>query len=162
MRIKNVYYTEEKSMGCRNSRSNNVNRRLRDLHCLVRDFLENNEDVSDSLDKNLEELIEVFCNLKCTVKDQQGVLESYVAIKEWIDKNADCYAPDANSCECERLNREVEQILKGITRELLETLNYLNNAIKAIENAQCLQAKLDRAFERYVECVHEEDSSCEC
>ena len=32
------------------------------------------------------------------------------------------------------------QILKGITRELLETLNYLNNAIKAIENAQCLQA----------------------
>ena len=45
MRIKNVYYTEEKSMGCRNSRSNNVNRRLLDLHCLVRDFLENNEDV---------------------------------------------------------------------------------------------------------------------
>ena len=151
MTIRNIYYTEEKSMGCRNSRSNNINRRLRELHCLVRDFLENNEDVSDSLDENLEELIEVFCNLKCTVKDQQSTLESYIAIKEWLDKNADCYAPNANSCECERLNRNVEEILKEITRQLLEALNDLNKAIKALENAQCLQSKLDRAFKKYVE-----------
>ena len=121
-------------MGCINSRNNNINRRLREFKCLVREFLENNEDV----------------------------LESYVAIREWIDKNAECYAPNANSCECERLNRDVEKILKGITRELLEALNDLNKAIKALENAQCLQAKLDRAFLKYVECVHEEDSSCEC
>ena len=81
-------------------------------------------------------------------------------IKEWLDKNADCYAPNANSCECERLNRNVEEILKEITRQLLEALNDLNKAIKALENAQCLQSKLDRAFKKYVECVHEEDSSC--
>ena len=162
MTIGNIYYTEEKIMGCRNSRSNKVNRRLRELHCLVRDFLENNEDVSDSLDENLEELIEVFCNLKCTVKEQQSTLESYVEIKEWIDKNANCYAPNAENCECERLNRNVEKILKEITRELLESLNDLNRAIKSLENAQCLQNKLDKAFQKYVECVHEEDSSCEC
>ena len=151
-------------MGCINSRNNNnnINRRLREFKCLVREFLENNEDVSNSLDTNLEEVTEAFCNLKCTVKDQQSVLESYVAIREWIDKNADCYLPNANSCECERLNRDVEQILKGITRELLEALNDLNKAIKALENAQCLQAKLDRVFPRYIECINEEDSSCEC
>lgn len=149
-------------MGCTNSRSNNITRRLRELHCLVRDFLENNEDVSESLDTNLEDLIEVFCDLKCTVKEQQSTLESYVAIRAWIDKNAECYAPNANSCECERLNRNVEEILKEITRQLLEALNDLNMAIKAIENAQCLQSKLDRAFSKYFECVHEEDSSCDC
>ena len=64
--------------------------------------------------------------------------------------------------EIHRLNRNVEKILKEITRELLESLNDLNRAIKALENAQCLQNKLDKAFQKYVECVHEEDSSCEC
>ncbi len=149
-------------MGCMSSRSNNINRRLRELHCLVKDFLENNEDVSRGIDDNLEELIGVFCDLKCTVKDQQSNLESYVAIREWIEKNAECYAPNANSCECERLNRDVEQILKGITRELLEALNNINKAIKSLESAQCLEAKLDRAFTKYVECVHEDDDNCEC
>lgn len=137
-------------MGCMSNRSNNINRRLRELHCLVKEFLENNEDVSRGIDDNLEELTEVFCDLKCTVKDQQNALESYVAIREWIEKNAECYVPNASSCECEKLNRDVERLLKEITRELIDALNEINKAIKSLESAQCLEAKLDRAFTKYV------------
>ncbi|WP_370772354.1 hypothetical protein [Clostridium sp.] len=153
-------------MGCTNSNSNNVSPLcyggLKDLHNLVKDFLVNNEDVSDDLDENLEEIVEAFCNLKCTLKDQQCTLESYVEIKEWLDKNGDCYDCNAESCECKNLNKDVERILKEITKELLEALNDLNSAIKKLENVQCLENKLDKAFQKYVKCVHKENNSCEC
>ena len=46
--------------------------------------------------------------------------------------------------------------------ELLEALNDLNSAIKKLENVQCLENKLDKAFQKYVKCVHKENNSCEC
>lgn len=133
-------------MGCTNSRSNNVNRRLRELNSLVREFLSNNEAVRDSLDENLEELIEVFCDLKCIAKDQQSTLESYVEIMEWLDKNSDRYVSNFNNCGCEGFNSNVEEMLKSITGQLLQALNNLSMAIRALENVQSLQNKLDNPF----------------
>ena len=169
MRISYIYCTEEKSMGCRNNNCNSCNKvnplccgELKELHDLVKEFLMNNEDFKDSLDENLEELIEVVCNLKCTLKDQQCTLESYVKIEEWLDDDCNCYDCNADSCECKKLNRDVEMILKEITKKVLESVNDLNCTIKKLEHVQCLEKKLDKAFQKYVECVHEEKDSCEC
>ena len=94
--------------------------------------------------------------------EEYGTFKSCKAAQEWLDKNGDCYDCNAESCECKNLNKDVERILKEITKELLEALNDLNSAIKKLENVQCLENKLDKAFQKYVKCVHKENNSCEC
>ena len=140
-------------MGCKKNQCNESNSlcygELKEIHDLVKDFLENNENVVDDLDCVLCSFKEVLCSLKEAVEDQEDTIKAYNKIQKWIRKNADCYDCNANSCEFKELSEKIEKILCEIQKNLLDAVKGIHYAYNQIKDAQCLEEKLDKVFEKY-------------
>ena len=153
-----MIYTEEKDMGCKKNQCNESNSlcygELKEIHDLVKDFLENNENVVDDLDCVLCSFKEVLCSLKEAVEDQEDTIKAYNKIEL---KRYGMFWIIFRGLMIPFLGTSLGEIQKN----LLDAVKGIHYAYNQIKDAQCLEEKLDKVFKKYYNCIHEDDD-CNC